>query len=192
MHVSWNGNWGVSVLYMLKCQFSKENDLKRLFVVEGNIVIPNKINPPSHWEGIFENIERASHMLTECFAFSCGYQVYKSVIERGAWTAFCICEKEWFICVVSFISLPILMIVILNTRSKDIPAGHYLLEVFSSQFIFSTVRIEINSKTGQIKATKSIDKSNMGYPLRIEPESVYDYFTVLCHHRIIVLSLTFN
>ncbi len=46
------------------------------------------------------------------------------------------------------------------------------------------MRIEISSKTGQVKATKFHDKTVLPYPLRLEADDAHVYFMVISQNPI--------
>ncbi len=77
-------------------------------------------------------------------------------------------------------------------QSNEIPAGSYLLNVLSAQYVFNPVhrvcdssklsfqvRVDISAKTGTIKASRITDKSSIPYPVKLEPEGLLDYFMVM-------------
>jgi len=53
------------------------------------------------------------------------------------------------------------------------------LEVQSTEWTFAPIRIDINARSGQIKAFKfGYELSPISYPLRLEPEFLNSYFMV--------------
>jgi len=67
----------------------------------------------------------------------------------------------------------------------EVGAGSYLLQVLSTQYSFSNVRIDVSSRNnGQVRAFKAEPGSSskeaavLPYPLKLEPDRIMDYFMV--------------
>lgn len=63
----------------------------------------------------------------------------------------------------------------------NIPPGSYLVEVFSPNFVFEPVRVDISSKNGKIRARKvnllkSSAVSHVNYPLQFRAEKQAGFF----------------
>lgn len=64
---------------------------------------------------------------------------------------------------------------------NNVPPGSYLVEVISPNFIFESVRIDISSKNGKIRARKvnllkSTAVTHVNYPLRFQVEKQAAFF----------------
>lgn len=63
----------------------------------------------------------------------------------------------------------------------NVPHGTYLVEVYSPNFVFEPVRVDISSKTGKIRARKvnllkPTAVSHITYPLKFKAESQAHFF----------------
>ena len=63
----------------------------------------------------------------------------------------------------------------------NVPPGTYLVEVYSPNFVFEPVRVDISSKTGKIRARrvnllKPTAVSHITYPLRFKAERQANFF----------------
>lgn len=63
----------------------------------------------------------------------------------------------------------------------NVPPGSYLVEVFSQNFVFESLRVDISSKNGKIRARevnllKSTAVTHVNYPLRFRAEKQAAFF----------------
>jgi hypothetical protein len=64
---------------------------------------------------------------------------------------------------------------------RNVPPGSYLVEVYSPNFIFESVRVDISSKNGKIRARKvnllkSTAVTHVDYPLNFQAEKQAEFF----------------